>query len=97
MNHGNKVRGSSKPLTNALATALIFSAQSSILLLQARCPAGVSTCDQPSIGPPGTPSNTIISQGPLVVSAGKTKYSPTFGIRLKHTAAYGSRGRIFRT
>src|SRR5207253_2793862 len=70
---------------------------SRIFLLRARCSAGVFTFDQQSIGPPGTPSNTIISHAPLVVSAGKTKYSPTFGIRLKHTAAYASRGRIFLT
>lgn len=41
---------------------------------------------QQSIGPPGMPSNTMMSQGPFTVSAGKTKYSPTVGIRLKLTA-----------
>ena len=44
------------------------------------------TSSQQSIGPPGTPSKTMISHGPVVVSAGKTKYSPTPGIRLKQTA-----------
>ena len=49
---------------------------------------------QQSIGPPGMPSKTMISQVPVVVSAGKTKYSPTSGIRLKQTALYSGRGVI---
>ena len=61
-------------------------------LLRARCSRGVVTSAQQSIGPPGTPSNTMMSQGPVVVSAGNTKYSPTPGIRLKLTRAYGSAG-----
>jgi len=60
--------------------------------LLARCSAGVRTSAQQSIGPPGTPSNTMISQGPVMVSAGKTKYSPTPGIRLKQTAECSGRG-----
>ena len=60
----------------------------------ARCSAGVETSLQQSIGPPGTPSKTMISQGPPVVSAGKTKYSPTPGIRLKQTAENSGRGVI---
>ena len=52
----------------------------------ARCSPGVVTSPQQSIGPPGTPSKTMISQEPDVVSAGKTKYSPTVGTRLKQTA-----------
>lgn len=60
----------------------------------ARCSAGVVTSPQVSIGPPGTPSNTMISHSPLVVSAGNTKYSPTPGIRLKQTAANSGRGVI---
>src|ERR1700746_3341215 len=60
----------------------------------ARCSAGDFTPPQQSIGPPGTPSNTMISQWPLVVSAGKTKYSPTPGIKLKETAVNGLRGSI---
>src|SRR5260370_260497 len=59
---------------------------SRIHLLLARCSSGVRTSLQQSIGPPGTPSNTMISQGPVVVSAGKTKYSPTPGTRLNDTA-----------
>ncbi len=60
----------------------------------ARCSAGVVTSPQQSMGPPGTPSKTMISQGPVVVSAGKTKYSPTVGTRLKQTADYSARGVI---
>jgi hypothetical protein len=41
---------------------------------------------QQSIGPPGMPSKTMISHGPEVVRAGKTKYSPTPGTMLKQTA-----------
>ncbi len=52
------------------------------------------TSSQQSIGPPGMPSKTMISQGPLVVRAGKTKYSPTSGIRLKQTAECSGRGVI---
>ncbi|MCY1382410.1 hypothetical protein D9M69_704320 [compost metagenome] len=63
-------------------------------LLRARCSCGVFTSSQQSIGPPGTPSNTMISHGPLVVSAGNTKYSPTPGMRLKLTAEKDSRGRM---
>ena len=37
------------------------------------------------MGPPGMPSNTMISHGPVVVKAGKTKYSPTVGAILKAT------------
>ncbi len=59
-----------------------------------RCSCGVETSPQQSIGPPGTPSKTMISQGPLVVRAGKTKYSPTVGIRLKQTAENSGRGVI---
>lgn len=59
---------------------------SSTRLLLARCSAGVRTSAQQSMGPPGTPSNTMISHGPDRVSAGKTKYSPTPGTRLKQTA-----------
>jgi hypothetical protein len=51
-----------------------------------RCCCGVVTSPQQSIGPPGMPSKTMISHGPVVVSAGKTKYSPTVGITLKQTA-----------
>ena len=47
---------------------------------------------QQSIGPPGMPSNTMISHGPVVVSDGKTKYSPTPGMRLKQTAECCGRG-----
>jgi hypothetical protein len=36
----------------------------------------------------------MISHGPVVVSAGKTKYSPTSGIRLKQTAECSARGVI---
>ncbi len=52
----------------------------------ARCSSCVVTSPQQSIGPPGMPSKTMISHGPEVVSAGKTKYSPTVGMRLKQTA-----------
>src|SRR5947209_8179412 len=58
----------------------------------ARCSSGVVTSPQQSIGPPGTPSKTMISHSPVVVSAGKTKYSPTVGIRLKQTAEKSGRG-----
>ena len=54
--------------------------------------AGWSTSFQQSIGPPGMPSNTMMSQAPLLVSAGKTKYSPTVGMRLKLTAEWSGRG-----
>ena len=54
--------------------------------LFSRCCAGVLTSPQQSIGPPGMPSNTMISHGPVVVSDGNTKYSPTVGIKLKDTA-----------
>ena len=60
----------------------------------ARCSAGVVTSPQQSIGPPGTPSKTMISQSPLVVSAGKTKYSPTPGMMLKQTAENSGLGVI---
>ena len=60
--------------------------------LRARCSCGVFTSSQQSIGPPGTPSNTMISHGPVVVSAGNTKYSPTPGTRLKHTRVQGWAG-----
>ena len=60
----------------------------------ARCSSGVVTSPQQSIGPPGTPSKTMISHGPVVVSAGKTKYSPTPGTRLKQTAENSGRGVI---
>lgn len=60
--------------------------------LFSRCCSGVFTSPQQSIGPPGMPSNTMISHGPVVVSEGKTKYSPTVGIRLKETAENGLRG-----
>src|SRR6266478_5635771 len=66
-------------------------------LLLARCSSELFTSFQQSIGPPGTPSNTMISHTPVVVSAGKTKYSPTPGIRLKDTAENGVRGSIFFT
>src|ERR1700745_291212 len=66
-------------------------------LLLAKCSSGVFTSFQQSIGPPGTPSNTMISQGPVTVSAGKTKYSPTPGTRLNDTAVKGLRGTIFFT
>src|SRR5438046_9887131 len=65
---------------------------SRIHLLLARCSSEVFTSFQQSIGPPGTPSNTMISHTPVVVSAGKTKYSPTPGTRLNDTAVKGSRG-----
>src|ERR1700723_2099778 len=55
----------------------------------ARCCCGVFTSLQQSIGPTGIPSKTMISHGPVVVSAGNTKYSPTPGMRLKQTVAYG--------
>src|SRR6266478_6220386 len=70
---------------------------SKIHLLLARCSSGVFTSFQQSIGPPGTPSNTMISQEPVVVRAGKTKYSPTPGTRLNDTAEKGFRGTIFLT
>ena len=60
----------------------------------AKCSAGVVTSPQQSIGPPGMPSKTMISHAPVVVSAGKTKYSPTVGIRLKQTAECSGRGVI---
>ncbi len=68
-----------------------------ISLLRRRCCPGVLTSPQQSIGPPGTPSNTIISHGPDVVSAGNTKYSPTPGIRLNATAVKGFLGTVFLT
>ena len=49
---------------------------------------------QQSIGPPGMPSKTMISHGPVVVRAGKTKYSPTSGAMLKDTRVNGSYGVI---
>ncbi|SLJ82440.1 Uncharacterised protein [Mycobacteroides abscessus subsp. abscessus] len=55
------------------------------------------TPSKQSIGPPGTPSMTMISQGPVVVSAGNTKYSPMPGIMLNDTAENGSRGVMPRT
>ena len=58
----------------------------------ARCSSGVVTSPQQSIGPPGMPSKTMISQAPVVVSAGKTKYSPTPGTMLKQTAENSGRG-----
>ncbi len=58
----------------------------------ARCCSGDLTSAQQSMGPPGTPSKTMISQGPFNVSAGKTKYSPTVGTRLKQTADRSGRG-----
>ncbi|MDT4873718.1 hypothetical protein FQZ97_1089770 [compost metagenome] len=87
------------PLSSVSSMSLQRSAShgvkvSRIHWLRARCSCGVFTSDQQSIGPPGTPSNTMISQGPVVVSAGNTKYSPTPGIRLKHTRAYGNAGFI---
>src|ERR1700722_19071308 len=57
-----------------------------------RCLSGDVTSPQQSIGPPGTPSSTMISHGPVVVSDGKTKYSPTPGMRLKATAECCGRG-----
>src|SRR5712692_7693806 len=63
-------------------------------LLLARCFSGVLTSFQQSIGPPGTPSNTMISQVPVAVSAGKTKYSPTPGTRLNETAVKGLRSHL---
>src|SRR3954471_9124509 len=66
-------------------------------LLLAKCSCGVFTSFQQSIGPPGTPSKTIISHAPVVVNAGKTKYSPTPGTRLKDTAVKGARGSMFLT
>src|SRR2546426_6126295 len=65
-------------------------------LLLARCSSELFTFQQ-SIGPPGTPSNTMISHTPVVVSAGKTKYSPTPGTRLNDTAVKGLRGTMFFT
>src|SRR6266852_6181172 len=65
-----------------------------ISLLRRRCCDGFLTSPQQSIGPPGTPSNTMISQGPVVVRAGNTKYSPTPGIRLNATAVKGLRGTM---
>src|SRR5262249_26978502 len=62
-----------------------------------RCASRDLTSRQQSIGPPGTPSYTMISQGPLVVSAGKTKYSPTPGMMLKQTAEYPDLGESPRT
>ena len=59
-----------------------------------RCSCGVVTSPKQSIGPPGMPSNTMISHSPVVVSAGKTKYSPTVGMRLNATAEYSGRGVI---
>src|SRR5256884_9836573 len=58
-------------------------------LLLAKCSSGVLTSFQQSMGPPGTPSNTMISQGPVVVRAGHTKYSPTPGTRMHDTAVHG--------
>src|SRR6516164_11841207 len=66
-------------------------------LLLAKCSSGVLISFQQSMGPPGTPSNTIISHGPVVVSAGNTKYSPTPGTKLNDTAVKGWRGTIFLT
>src|SRR5437016_7427983 len=66
-------------------------------LLLVRCCSGVFTSFQQSIGPPGTPSKTMISHGPVVVSAGNTKYSPTPGIKLNDTAVNGFRGTMFFT
>src|SRR6266550_4057330 len=60
-------------------------------LLLAKCSSGLLTSFQQSMGPLGTPSNTMISHVPVVVSAGKTKYSPTPGTRLNDTAVKGSR------
>src|SRR5437588_8279998 len=70
---------------------------SKIHLLLARCCSGVFTSCQQSIGPPGTPSKTMISHEPVVVSAGKTKYSPTPGTKLNDTAVNGFRGTMFFT
>src|SRR5258708_27221500 len=70
---------------------------SRIRLLFARCSSGVFTSPQQSIGPPGTPSNSMISQGPVVVRAGQVKYSPTPGRRLNETAGKDFRGTIFLT
>src|SRR6266581_3199394 len=70
---------------------------SRIHLLLARCSSGVLTLFQQSIGPPGTPSKTMISHPPVVVSAGNTKYSPTSGTKLKDTAVNGVRGTMFST
>ncbi len=61
-------------------------------MLSARCCSGERASAQRSIGPPGMPSNTMISQGPDSVRAGKTKYSPMPGIRLKQTRENGVRG-----
>src|SRR5207248_2959663 len=64
------------PLSSVSSTSWQRSAShgrnvSRIHLLLARCSAGAETSPQQSIGPPGTPSKTMISHSPVVVSAGK--------------------------
>src|SRR5215813_1524941 len=66
-------------------------------LLFAKCSCGVFTWFQQSMGPPGTPSKTMISHAPVVVNAGNTKYSPTPGTKLNDTAVKGARGSMFLT
>src|SRR5205085_8812043 len=66
-------------------------------LLIAKCCSGVFPSLQQSMGPPGTPSKTVISHGPVMVRAGNTKYSPTPGIKLNDTAVMGVRGTMFLT
>ncbi|KLR58666.1 hypothetical protein OX89_05840 [Diaphorobacter sp. J5-51] len=62
--------------------------------LWARCSFGEAMLRQQSIGPPGRPSNTMMSHGPVVVSPGKTKYSPTPGITLNDTREWSGVPRI---
>ena len=98
---GLRTVGAKRPARMPLSSVSAMSRQRSasqgtkvsrIQRLRSRCCSGVFTSPQQSMGPPGTPSNTMISQGPVVVSAGNTKYSPTPGTRLKDTAENGSRG-----
>jgi hypothetical protein len=59
-----------------------------------RCSAADIPGSQRSIGPPGRPSNTMMSHGPLRVRAGNEKYSPIPGMMLKPTAENSGRGSI---
>src|ERR1700693_4588754 len=91
---------SEEPSLRAVARAVGVSAMAPIGTSPSRPPRWPPlpiTSFQQSIGPPGTPSNTMISQGPVVVRAGKTKYSPTPGTRLNDTAVKGFLGTIFLT
>src|SRR5947208_14018945 len=63
-------------------------------LLLARCSSELFTSFQQSIGPPGPPSDTMIPQLPVVLSAGSTSYSPTPGPRLSAPAVKALRGTM---